>query len=110
MRRSNSVQEKIDYTKWLYHFMGPFILDLVLGFFFGISILISVVGLLVFRYRRGIGPAFLMISGIVGIISSIIGLLSRSGLIDLPDMFLFIFIGISLVMILISVILWRPRK
>ncbi len=90
--------------------MDPLIWDLVLGILFIFSMSISIIGLMAFRYRGGIGPLILMISGIPGIVSSILGVLSQSGLMDLPVWVLILFFGISLVLIIISVIFWRHHK
>lgn len=90
--------------------MVPFLWDLVLGMLFMISTFISVFGLLVYRYRRDIGPLILMIAGIPGMISSVLAILSRSGAIDLPDWPIISLFILSSALIISAILLWRFRK
>lgn len=90
--------------------MGPFILDLVLGIFFMLSISFSIIGYIIFRYRRGLGPFLMMISGIPGMTGSIIGVLIRAEAMVLADWIPISLISFSLLLLAISTILWRSRK
>lgn len=90
--------------------MGPFILDLVLGILFILSISMLILGCLIFRYRRDTGPLILIVSGISGITASMLGVLSRSGVLDLPDWSIILLYAISILLLIISFIFWRTRK
>jgi hypothetical protein len=90
--------------------MGPYILDLVLGILFILSVLISIIGFLVYRYRREIGPLILMLSGLPGAVGSFIGVLSRSNTIEVSDVIPISLLLLSFILLILSFVLWRSRK
>jgi hypothetical protein len=90
--------------------MEPFLGDILLGAYFVISLLMAVVGSLVLRYRREMGPVLLAAAGSAGIASSVIWVLIRSNAVDLIPIIPIVLLAVSLVLASLSVLMWRGRK
>ena len=87
--------------------MGPFVLDVLYGVLFVISIFISITGLMVFRYRRGQGPLILAISGLPGALSSALFILESSNALEISLFFPLASLASFIVLILAAIVMWR---
>ena len=90
--------------------MGLFLLDVLYGVLLVISMSASVAGLLAYRYRREAGPFFLLVSGIPGVLSSVLFILDSSNATDIPLWVPFLCLALFLLLILAAVVRWRGRR
>ena len=86
--------------------MRIFPLDILAGLVLLLSLAVVIIGTMIFRYRRGVGPALLVSGGLFLILYSIYWLLSSVHL-DTPQEYGFISGGIGLILLLISFLTWR---
>jgi hypothetical protein len=81
--------------------------DLLSGALLSLAILMCIIGILVYRYRRGIGPIFLALSGLFIGISSIVDILSNAEVMVLGNMVRLVSLGIGSVLGIVAILLWR---
>ena len=81
--------------------------DLLSGALLSLALLLIVLGILVYRYRRGIGPLFLALSGLFIAISSTLDILSNVGVMDIGNLIRLGSLGIGLVFGIAAILLWR---
>ncbi len=90
--------------------MEPFPGDILLGAYLVLSLVVLIVGILVLRYRRGIGPGLLIASGSLGMISSSLWVSIHSDLLDMTEIIPLIIMSLSLLVLIASIFLWRARS
>ncbi|MBN1539828.1 MAG: hypothetical protein JW939_06760 [Candidatus Thermoplasmatota archaeon] len=90
--------------------MGFFFWDVFFGALLVVSISASVVGLLAYRYRRGAGPLLLAVSGIPGVVASVLFILESSGALEVPLWIPIASLALFAGLILIAVAGWRGRS
>ena len=87
--------------------MNLFPFDLITGALLVISSLMMVIGIAVFRYRRGIGPVFLASSGVSILTASLLEVLTTTEVLDIPDSIRYAILIIGLMLGAASIFLWR---
>ncbi|MEA3560127.1 MAG: hypothetical protein U9R75_12820 [Candidatus Thermoplasmatota archaeon] len=87
--------------------MDIFPMDLIAGVLLAVFIVISIIGILSFRYRRGIGPLLLLISGPIGSCSPVLWLLISMGTVDVTRALPIAVLVISLLILSIGLMKWR---
>lgn len=90
--------------------MDLLILDVFFGVLLVISISVSIVGSLAYRYRRRSAPLFLAISGGPGAAASILFILESSGALEIPLWIPITFLAVFMGLIIIAVAGWRGRS
>jgi hypothetical protein len=90
--------------------MRVFPLDIVFGMILIAGMIQFLTGMIVYRYRRGRGPLLLVLAGFLFSASSVLWLIPRIELTEIPDL-VSVFPLISGVIILFaSILIWRERR
>lgn len=87
--------------------MRIFPMDLFFGLTFLLGFILSLIGLMVFRYRGGKGPAFMTGSGLIFIISAIVWIMDAVELIGISRAIPIAGSIFALILLVNSLILWR---
>lgn len=90
--------------------MKIFALDILSGILLIISIIEIALSILINRYRGGIGPKIMLISGIIMLTSSITWLLIILGPLSLARIIVYIGWGMGLISLAMSLITWRVKR
>ncbi|MFO8051273.1 MAG: hypothetical protein R6V01_06190 [Thermoplasmatota archaeon] len=87
--------------------MRIFLFDLVAGVVLGIMLMLTVIGILAFRNRREIGPFLLLLSGVLGAVSSIIWLLISADQVQFSRYLPPVILVLSSILLIIGILKWR---
>ena len=86
-----------------------FLLDIIIGAITSIFLLLLIVSVFVLRIRRGKGPVLMLVSSLSGITGSILFLLGRLEVLEIPAAIVMIPFILWLTGSTISVLIWRKR-
>jgi hypothetical protein len=81
--------------------------DIISGAMLALAALMIAIGVMVYRYRRGIGPLLLIISGGCLAVSSIIDLLSNTDVVDLGETARWGSLALGAALGAAAILLWR---
>ncbi|MDG6225127.1 MAG: hypothetical protein QCI82_06400 [Candidatus Thermoplasmatota archaeon] len=87
--------------------MRLFPFDLLSGALLCLSVIMIALGIIAFRYRRGIGPPLLSISGALILIYSSLDILSKIGTLFVPGWVRYFIIVLGVIIGFLSIALWR---
>jgi uncharacterized membrane protein HdeD (DUF308 family) len=87
--------------------MKLFPLDVITGTLLVISLLLIVLGIVIYRYRRGPGPILLVLSGTLIFCSSVLDILVKTEVLRIWDGSHLIVLGIGILAGIASLTLWR---
>lgn len=90
--------------------MGSYAFDVLFGILLVLSICISIAGLIVYRYRRDIGPIIVACSGIFGMSSSILFALDSSNFLETPLPLQLSLLAVFVISFVIGVMTWRGTR
>jgi len=90
--------------------MGLLVLDILYGVLLVISISASIAGLLVYRYRREAGPLILLVSGVPGVIASMMFILDSSNAAKVPLWAPFVCLALFLILLIAAAVRWRGGR
>lgn len=89
--------------------MRIFLLDITAGIFLVLFIILFLIGILSYRYRRGKGPFLLMVSSPLGALSAVVWLLISTGAISAPLLLPLSMVVVSSLIVAVSFFVWRPK-
>lgn len=87
--------------------MRLFPFDLLSGALLCLSLIMIALGMIAFRYRRGIGPPLLSSSGALILIYSSLDILSNIGALFVPGWVKYSILVLGVVLGILSIALWR---
>ncbi|MCK5773805.1 MAG: hypothetical protein KAH57_08445 [Thermoplasmata archaeon] len=90
--------------------MEIFALDILSGILLIVSIIEIALSIVIHRYRGGIGPKIMLVSGMLILISSIMWLLIILGPLLLIKIVVYIGWGVGLISLALSLIMWRVKR
>ncbi len=90
--------------------MEIFAFDILSGILLVVSIIEIALSIVIHRYRGGIGPMIMLISGMLILISSITWLLIILGPLSLTRIVVYIGWGMGLLFLALSLITWRVKR
>ena len=89
--------------------MKIFPLDIIAGILLLLGIISMLIGILVYRYRRGKGPLILIFSGILIPAASVIWILGAVDAIVITPIVPGVILIIGIILFIISFLFWRER-
>ncbi|MFW3145530.1 MAG: hypothetical protein ACMUIE_01810 [Thermoplasmatota archaeon] len=90
--------------------MRIFPLDIIAGILLVLFIILFVVGVLSYRYRREKGPLLLTVSCPLGALSTVAWLLISIETLNAPRVLPLVMVVISSLLVAVSFLFWRPKK
>ena len=90
--------------------MKIFALAILSGILLIVSIIEIALAILIHRYRGGIGPKIMLVSGLIILISSILWLLIILAPLSLTRIVVYVGWGMGMITVILSMIMWRVKR